>query len=400
MAKKHLLHVKSNQLVESKPKLPTINDIEYGELAINYADGQEKISLKSSTDNIRTISTDEQNNAKFETKERVSEIDEVTSKAFDTMNKSCGFNEEMTYIPQNELIQGTTSLAEAIEKVAEKANSGVDTSTFVLDLTEIPDAFATGSITISEGLYSKIQEAYNNGVRIALVRSYTDVIYKVPLNIINMQGGYFLNMEASIFISGFYAKVISLIMVQNASTVDIIGNMYLFPSSTRGIDNIRIVTDNTILECQMSGYSKQPSYSAITTSDSVGKAIGKLEAGINLSQQSWNAHINLSDYMDISVETPATGDIKNWEKLKPILEECSFHVDNTAVEINKKQLFIQIGPFIQAMRVDCYVSSGHYSITGSYVGEIKGSTTTVVYFTMSITDKGTTATFEVNTSST
>lgn len=270
----------------------------------------------------------------------------------------------------------------------------------VLDLTEIPDAFATGSMAISEGLYSKIQEAYNNGVKIALVGTDTDTTYKVPLDIVGMEGGYFLNIEITIFVSGYYTKQTSLIMVQSASTVSIIADLYLFPSNLSGLDNIRIVTDKTILECQMSGYSKQPSYSAITPSDSVGKAIGKLEAGINLSQQSWNAHINLSDYMDIYAETPATGDIKNWEKLKPILEECSFHVDNTAVEINKKQLFIQIGPFIPAMRVDCYVSSGHYSITGSYVGEIKGSTTTVVYFTMSITDKGTTATFEVNTSST
>lgn len=62
--RKHLLHVRSNV----SGKLPTTEQLEYGELAINYADGEEKISLKSSTDNIRTISTDEQNNEKFATK--------------------------------------------------------------------------------------------------------------------------------------------------------------------------------------------------------------------------------------------------------------------------------------------------------------------------------------------
>ena len=133
---KHLLHVRSNQLIEGKPKLPTIDDIDYGEIAINYADGNEKLSIRSSSDAIRTISTDEQNDLKFATKERVAEIDEVVSKAFDTMNKSCGFNEEMTYIPQNELIQGTSSLSEAIEKVAEKANKSAESTDLELYLTK------------------------------------------------------------------------------------------------------------------------------------------------------------------------------------------------------------------------------------------------------------------------
>lgn len=119
----HLLHVKSSQIIDGEPKLPTPDQIEYGEIAINYADGKEKISLKSSSNNIKTFSTDEQNEAKFALKSRVEEIDEVVSKAFDTMNKSCGFNEEITYVPQNELINGCESLSEAMEVVAEKSSN-------------------------------------------------------------------------------------------------------------------------------------------------------------------------------------------------------------------------------------------------------------------------------------
>lgn len=100
--RKQLLHVRSS--VDGK--LPTATQIEHGEIAINFYDGNEKLSIKSSAGNIRTFSTDEQNNAKFETKERVAEIDEVVSKTFDTMNNSCGFNENVQYVPQNELIQG------------------------------------------------------------------------------------------------------------------------------------------------------------------------------------------------------------------------------------------------------------------------------------------------------
>lgn len=39
------------------------------------------------------------------------------------MNNSCGFNENVQYVPQNELIQGCTSLSEAIEILAAKVNT-------------------------------------------------------------------------------------------------------------------------------------------------------------------------------------------------------------------------------------------------------------------------------------
>lgn len=276
-------------------------------------------------------------------------------------------------------------------------SSSGDEESSVLDLTEIPDVFTfTESTTISDELYSKIQEAYNNGVKLCLVSGYGDTPIKTSLDITYFEEVYYLNIEIPTFISGGYAKAASLILVQSASSVSIITNTYLFPTSLDGSNNnISLVSDETILECPMKDYSKPLSYSAITASDSIGKAIGKLEAGINLSQQSWNVFINLLDYIDVYEETPATGDIKNWEKLKPILEECSFHVDTSTVEINKKQLFIQLG-FISAMRVDCSVSSGSYFITGSYVTGISGSSASVFYVTISIEDNGTTATFEVN----
>lgn len=55
MAKKHILHVKSNTVTNGNPKLPLPGDIEYGEIAINYADGHETISIKNSNDEIVTF---------------------------------------------------------------------------------------------------------------------------------------------------------------------------------------------------------------------------------------------------------------------------------------------------------------------------------------------------------
>lgn len=58
MAKKNtLIHLHSDQLngVGNGAKLPQASDLAYGEIAINYKDGYETISLKNSSDNIVSI---------------------------------------------------------------------------------------------------------------------------------------------------------------------------------------------------------------------------------------------------------------------------------------------------------------------------------------------------------
>lgn len=45
-------HINSNQLVNDAPKLPTAEQIEYGEIAINYAKGHETISIKNNQNEI------------------------------------------------------------------------------------------------------------------------------------------------------------------------------------------------------------------------------------------------------------------------------------------------------------------------------------------------------------
>lgn len=54
----HIIHKKSNQVINGSPKLPTSSQIEYGEIAINYAKDNEKISLKNSNNEIVTFSPD------------------------------------------------------------------------------------------------------------------------------------------------------------------------------------------------------------------------------------------------------------------------------------------------------------------------------------------------------
>ncbi len=54
----HVIHVNSNQLVDGKPKLPTVDQLQYGEIAVNYADKLETLSVKSSGNSIATFSSD------------------------------------------------------------------------------------------------------------------------------------------------------------------------------------------------------------------------------------------------------------------------------------------------------------------------------------------------------
>ena len=55
----HIQHVKSNVVLEGKPKLPQSGVLVEGELAVNYSDGYETISLENTNNEIVTFSSDE-----------------------------------------------------------------------------------------------------------------------------------------------------------------------------------------------------------------------------------------------------------------------------------------------------------------------------------------------------
>ena len=53
-----LKHKRSSALTNGQPKLPTASQIGYGEIAINFAEGHETLSIKNSNDEIATFSSD------------------------------------------------------------------------------------------------------------------------------------------------------------------------------------------------------------------------------------------------------------------------------------------------------------------------------------------------------
>ena len=56
----YISHKKSKQIVNGLPKLPTANQLKEGEIAINYANGYETLSIKNSDNEIITFSSTEQ----------------------------------------------------------------------------------------------------------------------------------------------------------------------------------------------------------------------------------------------------------------------------------------------------------------------------------------------------
>lgn len=49
-------NIRSREVVNEKPKLPTSNQLDYGEIAVNYASGHETLSLKNDAGNIVSLS--------------------------------------------------------------------------------------------------------------------------------------------------------------------------------------------------------------------------------------------------------------------------------------------------------------------------------------------------------
>lgn len=78
----HIIHKNSNVTVEGNPKLPTSLQLAYGELAINYAEDYETISIKNSNNDIVTFSPDN----RLVQKEEFTANEEVTSAALNDLN--------------------------------------------------------------------------------------------------------------------------------------------------------------------------------------------------------------------------------------------------------------------------------------------------------------------------
>lgn len=84
---KHVIHAHSSVSTNGVPKLPEIDRIEYGEIAINYAASAETISFKNTNNELVQVKTDEYYQVKFDDINQTIEDNElVTASALNDLN--------------------------------------------------------------------------------------------------------------------------------------------------------------------------------------------------------------------------------------------------------------------------------------------------------------------------
>jgi hypothetical protein len=106
-----IIHKHSNVVTDGQAKLPTSSQLEYGELAINYADGVETISIRNSADEI----------IEFRSKEYVDELknafqehEEVAAEAINDLDERVKSKSDVGHTHVSSNITGTISAASGI----------------------------------------------------------------------------------------------------------------------------------------------------------------------------------------------------------------------------------------------------------------------------------------------
>jgi hypothetical protein len=113
-----LIHKRSSVITDNKPKLPQADGLEFGEIAINYADGYETISFKNTENEIVEVRTREY----FE--DIINENEEAVSKALNDLN---------TRVDETE--KAYAAADDALKVYAEGLIDGLDIPTNLSELT-------------------------------------------------------------------------------------------------------------------------------------------------------------------------------------------------------------------------------------------------------------------------
>lgn len=154
MARKKLLHLKSGVVTQvgdnTVPKLPTSEQIELGEIAINYAEDYETLAIKNSNDGIVTFSNDKIIMDYVDEKA----VDEVSIKYSGDPDPSSASTIEIfiddTVDPKEVDVYTQEQVDDKIESVAQVNESG---GTLTIQATLVIDENTTAEVEV----YSKAQ---------------------------------------------------------------------------------------------------------------------------------------------------------------------------------------------------------------------------------------------------
>lgn len=106
---KHVIHAHSSVSTNGVPKLPNVNRIEYGEIAINYAASAETISFRNTSDELVQVKTDEYYQVKFdEINQTIEDNELVTASALNDLNTKLNAIPDEVFI--GDAIEGTPDI--------------------------------------------------------------------------------------------------------------------------------------------------------------------------------------------------------------------------------------------------------------------------------------------------
>lgn len=172
----HIIHKNSSALVDDNPKLPTSGQLEYGEIAVNYAKDKETISLKNSNNEIVTFTSDK----KLDNYVTVSDFDEAMQVASAALNdleatklEKSDFDEAMenletqfsNFYTKQEIDDDSLVVASALNDLEEKKLDKLDFNEMLEGLeTQLSDFYTKEEIDNAELVTSSALNGLNERI--------------------------------------------------------------------------------------------------------------------------------------------------------------------------------------------------------------------------------------------
>lgn len=135
--KNKIIHKRSSTIIDGKAKLPEVEQLEYGEIAINYADGVETIVFKNDNDEIVEIKSNEY----FE--QVIEDNELVTAAALTNLDQRINFVKNSV----NESETQINGINEILEKVQDNIED-ISAKVFIGTQSEYDIAYANGKIGV------------------------------------------------------------------------------------------------------------------------------------------------------------------------------------------------------------------------------------------------------------
>ena len=173
----HIIHKNSSALVDNNPKLPTSGQLEYGEIAINYAKDKETISLKNSNNEIVTFTSDkkldnyvtvsgfdeaienlETQFSNFYTKQEIDDDSLVVASALNDLEESKADKDDLTNLINNvytkeEIDNNHLVISSSLNDLNTRLNTKQDTLVSGINIKTINNQsiLGSGNITLTGG---------------------------------------------------------------------------------------------------------------------------------------------------------------------------------------------------------------------------------------------------------